>query len=313
VQHPALDFQLRYLFPQVQDRQQRGHTFNLWQVFKTARALAAEQPDLLIVSLWRSALAGLLVRLLRPRTRMVVFLHNSVDAHAADFVLTRLAIAFAHEVWADSEASVNRRFRRPLRPKVRTISFLARALVPDERAKPVAPTFAFWGRLSAQKDLPRALRLFARVRERHPEARYLIIGPEGDDTERVKATIETLGLAASVQWLGPMAFDDIVRRVQPCCFYLQTSRYEGMAMSVVEAMQLGLVPVVSPVGEIACYCLADVNAVVVDDDERACDELLLLLQRPDVFTALRARAMQHWQQQPVYSESVLAACRAALD
>jgi glycosyltransferase involved in cell wall biosynthesis len=166
--------------------------------------------------------------------------------------------------------------------------------------------------LSAQKDLPRALQLFARVRENHPSAHYLIIGPDGDDTARVHATVQALGLQGCVSFLGPMAFEDICQRVRGRCFYLQTSRYEGMAMSVVEAMQLGLVPVVTPVGEVAAYCVAGVNAVLVNDEAQAAAELTRLLNRAAEYQTLRISAIQRWQHQPLYAESVLAACEALL-
>jgi glycosyltransferase involved in cell wall biosynthesis len=312
VRHASIDFRLRYLFPEVQSREHRGRTFNLLQIWAVARALAAESPDVLIVSLWRSAIAGILVRLFNPRVKLVVFLHNSVDAHRVDFLVTRLAMALSHEVWSDSEASVARRFRSPPKARLRTISFLAHRIEPDHNAKPMAPSFAYWGRLSAQKNLSRALKLFSAIRQQLPDATYLVIGPDGDEAPSIKALVQEMGLTGAVRLTGPLPFADICEQVRGTCFYLQTSVYEGMAMSVVEAMQLGLVPVVTPVGEIAAYCRSGDNAVMVDDDERAVGEVLGLLANPDAYEALRQRAIHQWLDKPLYRESVLAACEALL-
>ena len=47
-----------------------------------------------------------------------------------------------------------------------------------------------------------------------------------------------------------------------------------MAFSVVEAMQLGLVPVVTAVGEIRAYCHNGQNAVRIETDEQAVEDVL---------------------------------------
>lgn len=310
VRHASIDFRLRYLFPDVHCRAQRSRTFNLLQIWAVARALAAEAPDVLIVSLWRSAIAGILVRLFNPRVKLVVFLHNSVDAHRVDFLATRLAIALSHEVWSDSQASVAKRFRKPPKAKLRTISFLAHRIAPDPSPKPVAPSFAYWGRLSAQKNLARALTLFSAIRRQRPDASFLVIGPDGDEAPRIKALVQELGLSGAVRLVGPLPFAKICEQVQGACFYLQTSVYEGMAMSVVEAMQLGLVPVVTPVGEIASYCRDGGNAVLVVNDESAVVTVDRLLADPAAYGALRRQAVQEWLGKPLYRDSVLAACEA---
>ena len=46
---------------------------------------------------------------------------------------------------------------------------------------------------------------------------------------------------------------DGIKKLANASFYLQTSKFEGFAMSVVESMMMGLVPVVTPVGEIGRY------------------------------------------------------------
>ena len=48
-------------------------------------------------------------------------------------------------------------------------------------------------------------------------------------------------------------------------------------MSVVEAMQIGLVPIVTPVGEIARYCVDGKNAVWVQEDATAVDAVMRLI------------------------------------
>src|SRR5690606_5104555 len=131
------------------------------------------------------------------------------------------------------------------------------------------PRFIFWGRLAAQKNLPRAIGLFHRIWKNRPQARFTIIGPDSGALAELQGSCDALGLGSAVYFAGAMDFSNILDQARVHAFYLQTSSYEGMAMSVVEAMQLGLVPVVTPVGEIGRYCRGGVNAVLVDDDEEA--------------------------------------------
>jgi glycosyltransferase involved in cell wall biosynthesis len=306
-----LDFQLRFLFPGVTSRQQRRATFNPLAIMRASRRLLREKPDLLIVSLWRSCVAGMLVKLLRPRTRLVVMIHNSVDAQLADRFATRGAMLLADAIWADSEASMRLRFRRRPRAPVTVIPFLTRRLDParngDDDAP--APEFIFWGRLAAQKNLRRALQVFREIRRVHPGARYTVIGPDSGELAGLRDWCVREGLDAAVHFAGPMTFDGILAAAHGPSFYLQTSDYEGMAMSVVEAMQLGLVPVVTPAGEIRRYCRNGVNAVVVDDADGAADEVLRLLANPDAWRSLRRNALATWRGEPLYREAVIAQCR----
>lgn len=316
VDEPDLTFQLRYIFPEVHSRAGRGATFNLARIISAAAALVAERPEVLVVSLWRSALVGILVKLLRPRTKLVLFVHNSLDAHGADRLATRAALALCDAVWTDSDASVAQRFpRRPDKP-VTTISYLSQRL--DPLAGPdrtPAPIFAFWGRLSPQKDIGRALALFATVHAARPDARFHIIGPDSGEAGHLRTKVAEFKLEDAVTFEEGMPFDAVRRRLVEtgACFCLQTSRYEGMAMSVTEAMQMGLVPVVTPVGEIARYCRHGVNAVVIDGadgDAGAAKAVLRLLDEPAAFAALRQAGLAQWRDAPLYRDSVLAAARA---
>lgn len=310
--HAFIKFRLQYIFPKVLSREDRLHTFNLLQIWKTARALATENPDILIVSLWRSAIAGIIVRLLNPRVKLVLFLHNSADAHGIDYLATRLAASVSNEIWSDSDASLKGRIKVNPHTKQRVISFMAHRIDPCAEYIKVSPKFIYWGRLSAQKNLRRAITIFSQIYRARPDATYLIIGPDGDQAAEARTLVQELGLSNSVRFAGPLSFQEICREARGACFYLQTSLHEGMAMSVVEAMQLGLVPVVTPVGQIARYCREKENGILVDNDHRATEAVLDLLSNEVQFDRLRQGALKEWQNKLLYRESMLEACAALL-
>lgn len=120
----------------------------------------------------------------------------------------------------------------PARDSERTPAELG---IPD-----AAPLVLAIGRLIAQKDHATLLRAFARVRERHPEARLALLG-WGVLEEETRALAARLGLADAVAIPG---------RVEPRAWLeradvlAHTSRWEGFGIVLLEAM-LASLPVVA--------------------------------------------------------------------
>jgi glycosyltransferase involved in cell wall biosynthesis len=281
------------------------------------RRLLRLSPDLLVGSLWRSCLVLLAMKLMRPRTRIVVFLHSARSVHLLDRVANAIAMRLAAEVWADSETTLVSRVPPGFRSRSRVVSFMTEPVSCDRRRGAVtgAPAcrFVFWGRLHRQKGLDRAVALFARLLQRLPTATYTIIGPDGGDRARLEALCRDLGIARAVRFVGPLSQAEIRAEAASHCFYLQTSMLEGMAMAVVEAMQLGLLPVVTPVGEIGRYCRDGENAVLVTaDDDAIVSRIEHLLAHPAEYARLSAAAVAQWQSSPLYRDDFLAACAEVL-
>lgn len=280
--------------------------------FGALQTLLRSRPNVLIVSLWRSYLIGVMLKLLRPRTRIVVFLHYPKHVHVIDASLTRLAACLATQVWADSLQTLEQRLPRLQSAKGRVISFVTDRIIPASTGAVVRPNFIFWGRIHPQKNLKRAVRIFAGVHARRPDARFVVIGPDGGDLEAVKQQVAEMGLNKVVLFRGSLDFSDIWHEAAAANFYLQTSKLEGMAMSVVEAMQMGLVPIVTPVGEIAHYAQKGRNALLVVDDAQVVAEVLELMRDIPRFKGLRANAIARWKDQPLYKDDVIQACSAVL-
>ena len=276
--------------------------------------LRRRRPDLVIVSLWRSCIVALMARLVMPRLRLVAFLHLAETVHLPDRLLNRLVMELATEIWADSESTLAARLPARLHRKGRVISFLTERLSRVTQA-PVAPRFVFWGRLHPQKGLGRALDIFAALAATRPEARFTIIGPDMGSEATLRDRARVLGVADRVTFAGPMERAEIFARAADHDFYLQPSLTEGMAMSVVEAMQLGLIPVVAPVGEIPRYCRDGGNALFVAPQtapHRVADTIAALLDAPDRAERVAQAAHATWADRPLYRDDVLAASRAVL-
>lgn len=301
------DFHVETIFP-PSAATSRWLKWNPWQFLRSVAHLWRTKPSVLIVSLWRAYAVGIAVKLIRPKTRLVVFLHLPHDVHGPDRFLTRLAASLACQVWADSHETLGRRLPKIKPENSQVISFVT-ARIGSLPTIPVRPSFVFWGRIHPQKGLGRALQIFAAIKATYADARFWIIGPDGGDLGRVKGIVNDLNLGAAVQFLGSQDFSGIESVARNASFYLQTSEMEGMAMSVVESMQLGLVPVVTPVGEIKSYAHHGKNAVIVEDDVSTVADVLSLLNDNERYQVMRAQTLGTWQNAPLYRDSLLSACR----
>jgi glycosyltransferase involved in cell wall biosynthesis len=96
-----------------------------------------------------------------------------------------------------------------------------------------APVLGSVCRLIEQKGLTFALRAFAQIAPRFPEAHYVIIG-DGALRERLRAEAEALGVAARVHFAGWRA--DAAARMVAFDVFVMPSLWEGFGLVLLEAM-----------------------------------------------------------------------------
>lgn len=88
-----------------------------------------------------------------------------------------------------------------------------------------------------------------------PDTQLLLIGKENDD---IKELAKTEGVADRVEMTGLLPRDDVFRKLNECGIYVSASLVEGMPVSVLEAMGMGLIPVLSDIApheEVAKGCM----------------------------------------------------------
>jgi glycosyltransferase involved in cell wall biosynthesis len=308
---PSFTFSVATILP-ASSAVNRFSLFNPFVYFAVFIRLVRARPKILVVSLWRATIIGIMLKLFQPRTHLVLFLHYPLHVHALDAFFTRLAAPISTRIWADSYHTLISRLPRLISPRVRVISFVTEHISPTPSRPCVRPSFIFWGRIHPQKCISRALAIFASVYAKRPDARFLLIGPDGGDLLSVKRQVYDLGLCHCVSYRGALSFADIRNEARNADFYLQTSVMEGMAMSVVEAMQLGLVPVVTPVGEINYYARSGRNAVIVYHEQKAVEEIMEILGSYELYKHMRDNAIAEWQHQPLYRQDVARECNEIL-
>jgi len=107
-----------------------------------------------------------------------------------------------------------------------------------------APSIVTVGRLVSLKGYDQLISAALTVVEKYDNARFVIVG-EGPLEQELKQTIERSGLAGHMRLVGPT--DDVPSFLRGADVYVSTSHYEGMPLSVLEAMAWCVPVIVSDV------------------------------------------------------------------
>ncbi|NNC40788.1 MAG: glycosyltransferase [Acidimicrobiia bacterium] len=123
------------------------------------------------------------------------------------------------------------------------------------------PVVLFVGRVQPLKGIDVVVGAFARIRERHENARLVIIGgpsgPQGSvELTQVREMVDGAGLAGSVDLHEPVEHQVLARYYQSADVLLVPSRSESFGLVAVEAQACGLPVVAANVGGLS-YAVAD--------------------------------------------------------
>ena len=133
-----------------------------------------------------------------------------------------------------------------------------------------------------------ALRAFALVRARWPQARLTIAGT-GPELAHLRALAQTLGIAAGVGFVGRMDRDAMARLYRDSDISLNPSRVDNTPNSVLESLASGVPVVSTSVGGVPFIVRDGVTALLVPPGEpkAMADAVLRLLQDATLYSQLR--------------------------
>jgi glycosyltransferase involved in cell wall biosynthesis len=180
-------------------------------------------------------------------------------------------------------------------------------ILPKEKPfNPAEIRIAYFGRLTAVKKVERAI-LFCKLCKDSGIRFCFDIYGKGDD-EQYKNIIADNGLNNEIKIKHLLPLNEVQSTMLEYDFLLQLSDAEGMALAVVEALSCGLVPIVTPVGEIEHYTKDGVNAIWLDRDfdqnlPLLVEKLSAVLNNPEVYKNLSIAATQTFIGRKKYSES----------
>lgn len=141
------------------------------------------------------------------------------------------------------------------------------------------PILLCLGRLTPQKGFDVALRAFAMARDHLPRARLRIVG-EGVEERALKDLAAALGIAADVDFTGPVAPHDVLHVVNEATMVLMPSRFEGLPLVALQAARLERPMISSDVDGLPELVVHQQSGLVLErNDEAALAEAILFMAR----------------------------------
>ena len=140
------------------------------------------------------------------------------------------------------------------------------------------------GRLAYQKNHSFLLEAFARLHQREPRARLVLVG-DGPNLLSLEAKAVDLGVEDEVLFLGQR--DDVPRLLQAFDLFAMPSHFEGLGMAAVEAQAAGLTCLLSDAFPKAAAITEDVEFLAPKDPDLWAEHMLDALEslservRPD--------------------------------
>ncbi|WP_439558669.1 glycosyltransferase family 4 protein [Dyadobacter sp.] len=283
---------------------------------KIVRTILQTRPDILVCSLWRSSLVGTLCKMADKNIKLYSFIHSTDFPHAFAKQFNKYAVRKADFVLVDS-AATKKYVADHFKPKaeIKVVSFLTRSTPSVNKA--IAPQtqdnvrFMFLGRINKVKNLPDAIELIKYLHQNNVKAHFDIYGRDDDGTATgLQQIISESDLNTYIQLKGEVTGSQKWEIFPNYHFYLQLSFNEGMAMSVTEAMQNGVVSVVSPVGEIVNYSTDMDSAVFIDVHNPAKKnadfaKVLNVIQNPALYSKLSSNCHANFASKKLYADSLI--------
>jgi glycosyltransferase involved in cell wall biosynthesis len=129
--------------------------------------------------------------------------------------------------------------------------------------------FVFVGRLNSVKRIDKMYKFIEIISLSLPNHNiYLdLYGPLEPDFKNNKKALENEYKQLNIIFKGILQQKDVQSTLLQYDYYLQLSDIEGMAMSVVEAMTIGLIPIVTSVGEISYYAKDMYNCILCSTND----------------------------------------------
>lgn len=225
----------------------------------------------LTYALWPAVLYG------TPKIMYTVHNIADKDAHGID----RRIIKFAHQIFGAQLVAISDLCRKSIAQVYQieetaipciyngvNVSFFRRPAFIERSINYLAV-----GRMSPQKNYLLMLKAFATVHKIYPETTLTILG-DGEDREKLENFCKINGLSNSVTMPGNVSnVRDYMWRAQA---FLMSSDYEGLPVTILEAMSAGMPIVATKAGGIVDIVEDGINGCLIDiGDEKGLTDAML--------------------------------------
>ncbi|SHL09862.1 glycosyltransferase [Actinacidiphila paucisporea] len=135
---------------------------------------------------------------------------------------------------------------------LRTFHRLVNGVTPQDARPPRGdrpPTVLYLARVQKRKRPEDFVNAMPTVLAHYPDARFVLAGPDtGDLTGPMRKLAADLGVSGSLECVGALGHDEVLERLRAADVYVLPSVVEPFAVSILEAMSVGLPVVVARTG-----------------------------------------------------------------
>lgn len=142
-----------------------------------------------------------------------------------------------------------------------------------------------------------AVEVFASLKKKYPKATLCMVGPEKDGS--LSATRQRAkDLEAEVLFTEKLSKEDWIRLSRNYSVFINTTHFDNMPVSVIEAMSLGLAVVSTNVGGIPFLLENEKDSLLVSDNDinKMVEAIIRLIEEPDLFNKIISDARKKTEQ-----------------
>jgi glycosyltransferase involved in cell wall biosynthesis len=138
-----------------------------------------------------------------------------------------------------------------------------------------------------------AIKILELVREVYPEASLCMVGPDKDGSRKIVEELAvSKGLSHLVEFTGKLSKSEWITKSASFDIFINTTDYDNMPVSVLEAMALGFPVISTNVGGVPDLIQDEQNGLLVipNDAKEFTTKILALLEKPELAASLSASA-----------------------
>jgi glycosyltransferase involved in cell wall biosynthesis len=155
-----------------------------------------------------------------------------------------------------------------------------------------------WVRSFARLYNPKmAVEVFAVIKKKYPEAKLCMVGPEKDGSW-LETKKRAKDLNIEVLFTGKLSKQDWINQSKNYAIFINTTHFDNMPVSVIEAMSLGLAVVSTNVGGIPFLLENENDSLLVSDNDsnQMVEAIIRLTENPELFVEITSNARNKTKQ-----------------
>lgn len=233
------------------------------------------------------------------KTRVISHMHvNNANMSKINFKTVLYAISsikYSKIVWVSKSCYSNYRFRNIVKKKSCILDNVMNKELILSKVKRDTNLYdidlIYVGRLTYQKNPERLVSVLKRVLNKKPDVKIAIVG-NGDLFALTKSLIDKNAMNDSCRLVGYI--DNPYKMIFDSRVLIMTSRYEGLPMTALEALALGVPIVSTPVDGMKNVVIDGYNGFLSDDDEVLADRVIELLDDVNIHQIMSANSRKQF-------------------